>query len=76
MAVPLQGQAVPWLVPSGHLSIAVAEGLGGFSLSVHLFVRFPSALVGTDRAVYPPLEVVLSGPALGVGLHRGGALGY
>ena len=74
--MPLQGQEVPWLVPSGHLGIAMAGGLGGFPSSVHLFVRFPRERVGTDRAVYPPLEVVLSWLALQVGLHGGEAAGY
>ena len=57
--MPIQGRAVPWLLLFGHLGIAVAEGLGGLSSLVHFFVRFPRALVGTDRAVYPPLDVVL-----------------
>ena len=74
--VLLQGRAVPWLVPSGHLGIAVAGGLGGLSSSVHFFVRFTRALVGKDMVVYPPLDVVLSGPALEVGIHHGGAVGY
>ena len=63
----LQGQAVPWLVTSGHLEITLAEGLGGLSLLIHFFVRFPRELVGIYRAVYPPLEVRP---------HRGGATGY
>ena len=65
--MPLQGKAVPWLVPLGHLGIAVAEGLDGFSSLMHLFVRLPRALVGTYRAVYLPLEV---------GMHLSGAAGY
>ena len=63
-------------MPLGYLGIAVEERLGGLSSLVHFFVRFPRALVGKDRSVYPPLEVVLSGTALEVGLHRGGAVGY